>query len=442
MLAIGSLSQMERQRLSERLALAGTARRLGVTDPNVARLAHKLVLETIRRKNFIDRLIASTLSPCPMGQLSFGVRAFLRLYTLQTRMTKEQSDVDFEEAETIARLGRTILGWRAIREIEHLLGTLLTRRKTSILLDVSDEEGIGLRDFHPTWFVRYCFKLLGRKETLSLLQSGLKTTPTYIKVNTLKDGDGKISDRLKQDGIATERVEDLKGVLRVLESREPLVRTSSFRAGLFSIQDKASCFAAEAADPKPGTTVLDVCAAPGAKTFHLAHLMQNRGTIYSLDWSRRRTGVWKSVIKRMGVKIAFPILADACSSLPLNAKVDVAVLDPPCTSTGAFGRVPSAKWRLTRRSIDRMADIQWKMLGNCAGYVKSGGALTYSTCSVTLEENEMLLERFLRWYPDFSLEEIRPDIGLPGFRGLRESRRLYPHIHHCNGFFVARLAKR
>ncbi len=441
-LAVESLSQMEKQKLSERLALTSNAKRLGVSDPNAARLAHKLVFETIRRKNLIDRVISSILDAYSLRQLSFRVRAFLRLYVFQTRMTREESDVNLEEAERIARLGRAILGWRAIRRIEHSLGELLTWKETSVFHDMSDEETIGLRDFHQTWFVRYCFRLVGRRAALDLLQSGIKPTPTYIRLNTLRMSDSGILDRLKQDGIVTEQVEGLKEVLRVLDSRGPFVRTSSFREGLFSVQDKASCFAAEAANPKPGTTVLDVCAAPGGKTFCLALLMTNLGVIYSLDWSRRRMGIWANMVRRMGVKIAMPIMADACKPLPLRAIADVVVVDPPCTSTGAFGRVPSAKWRLSRRSIERMAAIQWKMLRNSAAHVRSGGTLIYSTCSVTLEENELLLERFLRWFPDFSLEEIKPDLGMPGFRGLEESRRLYPNIHHCNGFFVARLARR
>jgi 16S rRNA (cytosine967-C5)-methyltransferase len=122
-------------------------------------------------------------------------------------------------------------------------------------------------------------------------------------------------------------------------------------------------------------------------------------------------------------------------------KADIVILDPPCTSTGAFGKLPSAKWRLTRRSIDKMAEIQWKMLCNCAEKVKPGGKLVYSTCSITVEENEMLIERFLKWYPKFSLVDITPDIGYPGFRGMDKCRRLYPHIHFCNGFFIAQLLK-
>jgi 16S rRNA (cytosine967-C5)-methyltransferase len=221
------------------------------------------------------------------------------------------------------------------------------------------------------------------------------------------------------------------------------VRIPSFKAGLFYIQDKASCVAAEVANPEAGMTVLDVCAAPGAKTTYLAQLMENRGEIYSVDYSLRRMRVWRNEVRRMGVEIAFPMIGDACSPLPIrNFKADVVVLDPPCTSTGAFSRMPSAKWRLSKKSVKKMAVIQWKMLNNCAEFVMEGGCLVYSTCSLAVEENEVLIERFVRLNPEFALAETEPRIGLPGLRGQTLSQRLYPHIHECNGFFIAKLLKK
>mgnify|MGYP000159064096 CR=1 FL=1 len=139
--------------------------------------------------------------------------------------------------------------------------------------------------------------------------------------------------------------------------------------------------------------------------------------------------------------IALPIIADACRPLPVKVDADLVILDPPCTSTGAFGKSPSTKWRLTKNSIRNMAKIQWMMLNQCAERVGEGGLLIYSTCSITLEENEMLIERFLKWHPDFSLVEASPRIGLPGLRGQLKCQRLYPHLHHCNGFFVAKLRR-
>jgi len=440
-LAIEALSWMEKAQISERLAIARTAKQLEIGEIDALRFAHSLVCETVRRRNFIDRFINEVLKPKSISEFNLGVQSFLRLYVYQMRVAKNWRKLDIEEAKNIVRLARSILGWRTLQSVEPFLGLLLTESPNVTLKGVGDEERVGLLTFHPTWFVRYCFKLFGRKEAITILEANLKAPPTYIRLNTLKGSENEILARLAEEKVKVEKVNGLRYAYKVLGSKTPLTRTRSFCEGLFYIQDKASCFAAEVANPKPGTLLLDVCAAPGAKTTYLAQLMQNRGTIYSIDFSRRRMGVWKSEIARMGVDIAEPIIADACNPLPVSIEADLVVLDPPCTSTGAFAKIPSAKWRLTQRSVEKMAEIQWQMLENCAGKVKSGGTLIYSTCSITVEENEMLIERFLKWHPEFSLAEITPKIGLPGLRGMEKCQRLYPHIHECNGFFIAKLLR-
>jgi 16S rRNA (cytosine967-C5)-methyltransferase len=370
-----------------------------------------------------------------------GVQAFLRLYVYQTRIVKNWAEFDLEEAERIAKLGRAILGWQTLREIEPFLGFLLTRQIEPIMQAAKDEERIALQTFHPTWFVKYCIKLFGRNEATAFLEGNMHAPPTFIRLNTLRASQKEIIETLAEEGVKLEKVEPLKHAYKVLNTRQPLTRTASYQKGLFYVQDKASCYAAEVADPKPQMTILDVCAAPGAKTTYIAQLMHNQGVIYSVDYSKRRMQVWKEEVTRMGVKTAESVIADARSSLPFTVEADVAVLDPPCTSTGAFGRLPSAKWRLTLQSIKKMAEIQWQMINSCAEKVKSSGVLTYSTCSITVEENEMIIEHFLKRHPEFSLAEINPKIGLSGLRGLTKCQRLYPHLHESNGFFIAKLLK-
>jgi 16S rRNA (cytosine967-C5)-methyltransferase len=440
--AIETLSWIELQKLSERLALAKTVKQLGVRNPNAVRYAYGLVVETVRRKNLIDKFVNSVLEPKEIGEFNMGVQAFLRLYVYQTRIAKCWGEIDLKEAEHIAKLGRAILGWKTLMEVEPILGFLLTRKLEPILKAAGDEEKVGLQTFHPTWFVKYCFNLLGRREAIAFLEGDVNPPPTCIRVNTLKASEEAIQATLAAEGVKLEKIEPLKHAYKVMGAKQPLTGTESFREGLFYIQDKASCFAAEVADIKPEMTVLDVCAAPGAKTTYLAQLMQNDGAICSVDYSRRRMQVWRKEVSRMGVKIADPVLADACVSLPFALEADVVVLDPPCTSTGVFAKQPSAKWRLTPRSIEKMAEIQWQMINNCAERVKAGGVLTYSTCSITVEENEMIIERFLKQHPEFALEEINPKLGVPGLRGLDKCQRLYPHVHESNGFFIAKLLKK
>jgi 16S rRNA (cytosine967-C5)-methyltransferase len=441
MLAIEALSWMEIRRLSEPLALSRTAKQLGVTDSNALRLAHHLVYETVRRQNRIDKFIGAIVGQDILDGCSMGVQQFLRLYVYQTRAARGWSTGDAEEAEAIVRLARSILGWETLRRVEPFFGLLLTQSDAVVFEGAGDEEGVGLRTFHPRWYVDYCFKRFGRGFALDVLEADVCPPPLYVRLNTLKAAEDAILDSLAEESVKVEKAEHLKHAYRVCSTKKPLVSLKSHSEGLFFIQDLASCFAGEAASPSEGMVVLDVCAAPGAKTTYLAQLMENKGRIVSVDFSRRRMSVWRNEIKRMGVKIAEPVVADARNPLPMTIEADVVILDPPCTSTGVFGKLPSAKWRLNEGSIERMAEIQWQLLNNCVEYVKPGGTLVYSTCSITVEENEMLTEKLLKWHSDFSLVEIEPAMGLPGLRGLKECRRLYPHIDGCNGFFIAKLAR-
>ena len=440
-IAIETLSWIETQRLSERMALNKTVKQLGIENPDAVRYAYGLVVETVRRKNLLDKFINSILSPKGLDELTIGVQAFLRLYVYQTRIRKNWTEIDLKEAELVAKMGRSILGWKTLREVEPILGFLLTRQIEPILKAASDEERIGLQTYHPTWFVKYCVDLFGRSEAIAFLEGNLKSPPTSIRINTLKGPSEEILQKIGSEGIELEKTEPLKYTYKVTTARRPLTSTTSFQEGLFYIQDKASCLAAEAADPTPNATVLDICAAPGAKTTYLAQLMQNQGTIYSIDYSVRRMKVWKREVSRMGLKIAEPVISDASTLSPLVIAADVVVLDPPCTGTGAFGKFPSAKWRLTPKSIGRMAEIQRRMINACSEKIKPGGVLTYSTCSITVEENELIIEQFLEEHKEYSLVKISPDLGLPGLRGLEDCRRLYPHVHESNGFFVAKLRK-
>ncbi len=436
-LAIEALSWIELQRLGERLALARATKQLATKDSGALGLAHRLVFETQRRLNTIDAALDLVLKPKSLSEHRLGLQSFLRLYTYRVLF----EGADYEQAAATAGVARSILGWRQLSDVEEVLGRILSLQLNDILEGVNDEERTGLLTYAPTWLVKYCFKMLGRSQAQSFLESTSQPTPTYVRLNTLKAPEETSLQRLTDEGVTVEKEPLLKHTYRLVESRKPLLRTQSFHDGLFYVQDKASCLAVEVADPKPNDLVLDVCAAPGAKTTYMAQFMQNQGTIYSVDYSRRRIREWKNETKRMGVTNAAAIVADSQKLLPVNLIADLVVLDPPCTSTGAFGKTPSAKWRLTKRSMFNMAAVQWNMLNSSALCVREGGHLVYSTCSITLEENEMLIEKFLKWHPEFALVDTVPWLGVQGLRGLNKCQRLYPQIHGCNGFFVAKLVK-
>jgi len=440
-IALETLSWIEMQRLSEHIALVKTIKQLNETNPNAIRYAYGLVVETTRCRNLIDKFINTIIAPKKIEEFNLGVQSFLRLYVYRTRVAKNWGKYNLQEAQNIASMARSILGWKTLLPVEPYLGFLLTQNMQSILDTSTDDERLSLEAFQPFWFVKYCINLFGREEATTLLNASNLPPPTYIRLNTLKGSLEETLQKLATEGVVLQKIEPLQNIYKVSEFKQPLNTLECFKRGLFYVQDKASCFAAQAAAPKPGNTLFDICAAPGAKTTYLAQLMQNKGSIVSVDFSKRRMKTWRKEINYMGVTIAEAITANACLPLPFIGEADIVILDPPCTSTGVFAKQPSAKWRLSPKSIENMAEVQQQMITNCATKVAIGGYLTYSTCSVTVEENEMVIERFLKEHPDFHLVEIEPTFGLPGLRGLTQCRRLYPHLHECNGFFIAKLKR-
>ena len=429
------------RRLNERSALLRTTKQLGVKDPQAIRLAYALVVETTRRKNLIDNFINTVIAPKTIGEYAQGIQAFLRLYTYQTRVTKNWDKIPHKEAASIASLGRSILGWQTLREVEPYLGFLLTRQLAPLIAATDETERVALETYHPTWFVEYCINLFGKNEADAFLKGSLNPPPTYIRINTLAAPEEEILQKLAAEGIKFEKAEPLEYTYKIIGLKAPLNTSLNLKSGLFYVQDKASCFAAQAANPAPDSLVFDVCAAPGAKTSLLAQLMENHGRIVSVDFSTKRMHTWQREIKRMGATISVPVIADARVSVPFMDQADLVVLDPPCTSSGVFAKQPSAKWRLSTKSIANMSELQLQMINNCAEKVKTGGTLVYSTCSITIEENEGVVGQFLKGHSNFRLTPIVPEFGLSGLANLTECRRLYPHIHRCNGFFIAKLQK-
>jgi 16S rRNA (cytosine967-C5)-methyltransferase len=433
-LAIEALSWMELRRINGRLALTRTARQLDVRDESTLRHAFRLIMEVTRRRNALDHLAAQALGQEGLEGFSLGVRSFLRVYASEVKY----GETTYQEAVEMAGLAREILGSRELAPVEEALDLI---PHVEIRLEgLSEDEATALRTFHPAWYVRYCTELLGREEALTLLLA--PDLPTYVRINPIMGAEEETLERLRREGVELEGEPGMDHAFRVVRQTRPLNLLGAHRDGLFTFQDQASVLAGLVAAPEPGMTVLDVCAAPGGKTGHLAQLMGGRGRIHSLDFSERRLEAWRREMERLGVGNAVSVLGDARrpGDFP-DVEADLVLVDPPCTGTGTFNRIPSGKWRLTRRSIGRMAAIQRRILDNSAGHVGNGGSIVYCTCSITREENEMVIQGFLQTHAGFELMEAEPRIGLPGLMGQVEAQRLYPHIHGCNGFYVAKLGR-
>jgi len=435
-LAIEALSWVELEDVSPSSALTRAAKQLEIIDAKMIAEASLLVRDSLCRRNFIDRVIDLALAPASMDDFDLGTQSFLRVFVLKTKFNLKR----VEEAAELVKAGRSVLGEESLTPVEEVFGKILRIDTEEVLSGLDDHNRLGIQTFHPEWFVKYCIHLMGRREALRLL-SYSAPSPRCMGINTLKGSEEEILREISSFDIVLDKVRNLPYLYRVVHGTRMLTGLEVYAKGLFSLQDESSCLAAILGEPQTGHVILDVGARPVNKTIYLAQLMNNRGKILSMDSSARRIRKLECEAERTGVEIIEPMVVETDDAPIMGEKADTVLLSPRCSGTGVFWREPSLKWRVDFKRVGAAADAQWRMINRYADYVRDGGSLVYWTNSVTIEENEMLIERFLKLHPEFSLTEARPHIGVPALRGQRECQRLYPHLHEADGSYFARLVK-
>ncbi len=410
------------------------SKKYGIRDWKKRSSIHALVLETVRRKNVIDRFLSLALKSGSIHKTHPILRNILRVATYEMKFTMTSPQL---ATDTAVKIGKEKLGEKQSKFISVLLGEIEKIGLRNLYREFGDIERDSLRYYFPVWFVKYLIKLFGgRNSTINFLQKSNTLPRVFIRVNTLKITRKKLIRMMEKEGIKCKVDTDLEDVIEILKTEKPIVRHPLHYKGFFTIQDKSSALASHILHPNPGETVLDICAAPGSKTTHLAQLMKNNGKIVAIDISQRRMKELIRRTKEFGIKIVQPIVMDA-KMLNLKRKFDKICVDPPCSSTGVLWSRPSQRWRITKRLIEKFSRLQYDILSSSANFIREGGQIIYSTCSVTIEENEMVIEKFLKHNPDFQLKSSDPMIGQQGFRGLTECQRLFPHKHGTEGFFIA-----
>lgn len=223
-----------------------------------------------------------------------------------------------------------------------------------------------------------------------------------------------------------------------------IARDSDYLGGLFSIQGEGSMLAAEAMGVRRGMSVLDCCAAPGGKTAYLAERMEGTGRVYAWDLHQHRVELIRAAARRLHLDNVRMAARDAAALREeLCGTLDAVLLDAPCSGLGVMDDKPDVKYRPTAESVAALCDTQQKLLDTCCRYVKAGGVLVYSTCSLLKDENERQIKRFLAEHPEFALDPLPERIpaalrAQAGAYGLQ----LLPHRDHVEGFFVARMRRK
>ncbi len=433
--AIEAMSWVAYTGVGERTALFKAAGQLEVGRSNELRQAHKLVMETARYQNRLESLIRVLTSGNKVERSAHGVTSFLKILAY-LKYVENVSSKDFEQN---VKWGRQVLGWRELLPYENQIAMIASGTLEVHSPDLPEFERLAFQTCNPVWFVEKTIRVFGRPFALKILHRNLSLLPAYIRLNMLK-----IRSQDNADAIANKiqggTVQGLRNVLRTERAPSASARSDSFRSGKIVTQDLASIVASLVASPKRGSVVLDVCAAPGNKTSHLADIMDNTGEIFSIELSEKRLSHWKMEMERTGVTVAYPIRAEA-RNIPIRKRADVVLVDPPCSNTGVFARNPSIKWKTSAANIKEFALRQYWILRAAAANLIPNGTLVYCTCSLLPDENELVVEEFLRREQDFKLARQTPFIGSPGLRGLDLCQRFYPHVHDCNGYFIAKLQR-
>ena len=229
----------------------------------------------------------------------------------------------------------------------------------------------------------------------------------------------------------------------IIKGAAEIASDEDFKKGLFSIQGQSSMLAAEAVQAQPGMRVLDACAAPGGKTAYMAESMQDTGRVFAWDVHEHRVALIEAMKKRLRLENIRVSMRDAQVHKPdLDRTMDAVLLDAPCTGLGVLSEKPDLKYRLKANDIPSITQTQTSLLNTVSRYVKPGGTLVYSTCSILPEENEEQIVRFLAANPDFTVLPL--PTSFPEAYRKRQNQfglQLFNHRDHVEGFFISRLQR-
>ncbi len=410
----------------------------------------ELTYGVLRWKEKLDWVIRQ-FSKIPFEKIESGILNILRLGLYQIFfLSRTPSSAAVNESVELAKPFR---GEGGAGFVNAVLRSAIRQKDEIRYPDIAEDPAlhISVVQSHPHWLVQRWVKEMGVEETLKICTFNNQISPLTLRTNTLKMNRKDLMEKLRQKELSPfPTTYSEEGI--VLKDPPPTSELPFIKEGLYIIQDEASQLVTYILDPKPGERILDACAAPGGKTTHMAQKMENQGEIYALDLSKGKLDLIEEMCQRLGIRIVKTIKGNAAQSIPIpqGMKFDRILADVPCSGFGTLRRNPDLKWRRGEKDVKRLSELQLSILRNLSVYMKEGGVLIYSTCTVFHEENEDVVEKFLEEYPEFQLDQM-DDVasafiadGKEGFHTFIHSRyfKTFPPKNEMDGFFVARMIKR
>lgn len=291
---------------------------------------------------------------------------------------------------------------------------------------------------HPAELINLLKSYVGKGRIEPMLQANNSIAPMTVQINTLQITADALVQRLQTEGVIPQPHPWLSDCL-ILTGTGDLEKLPSFREGLFYVQDPAAKLSVLCAQLKSGQQVLDCCAAPGGKSFAAAIAMKGKGTIVSCDIYPHKVELIQKSAKRLGIQDLSASQQDATIFCPhWQDAFDTVIADVPCSGLGIIRKKPDIRYK-DLSVIKELPALQEKILNNAACYVKPGGLLLYSTCTLTQAENEGMVESFLRTHPDYSTEPL--PLGAPFPKNESGMLTLVPGEYDTDGFFICRLRR-
>ena len=431
-LALSTLLKIEENNSYANLSLDTALKHASLT-PADRRLFTAIVYGVIERRITLDYLI-SAVSARKIDELDLKTRMLLRMGIFQLRFL-DRIPPHAAVNESVALAGKRAGGF-----VNACLREYLRKNSTILLPDKSESLTRHLSVAHsvPEALCERFLSAFGADRTDSILRAFSVHPPLTLALNPLKvpDRDTWIAS-LKQEEIdATASPVTPNGVL--LPAGAAIDAIPGFCEGFFFVQDEASQICVEALGAEAGETIIDACSCPGSKSFGSAIRMKNVGCVRSFDLHENKLSLVRSGANRLGITILTAEKKDGKQFDPALAEsADRVLCDVPCSGYGVMGKKPDIRYK-DPATADRLPEIQYAILENCARYVKPGGLLVYSTCTIFREENEDNVLKFLSLHPEFTPE----DFSVGTVHSENGMLTLYPDTHGTDGFFVSRLRRR
>ena len=404
-------------------------------------LIRELVYGVLENKIYIDYIL-SKASKIKVKKIHFQIIEILRTAIYQiVFMDRIPHSAAVNEAVNLAKK----FGHKGtIGFVNGVLRSIVREKDNFAKIDIKDKaKYISTKYSHQEYMVKRWIKEFGEEFTEDLCKSNNDRPLLNIRVNTLKTTKEELLNKLQErdyDVLEAKYAND--GLIITNPFR--ITETEEFKKGHFTIQDESSILVGQITNPKKGSLILDMCAAPGGKSTHLAQLMNNKGKILSRDIYDHKIDLIKENIKRLGISNIEVQIYDALElDENLINKVDYCIVDAPCSGLGLIRRKPEIKINRKEEDINNLIELQKQIINTAKQYVKVGGILIYSTCTVEQDENINLIGEFLEENPNFKLVSIENELdNKENLDTLNEGYiQLFPNIHGTDGFFISKMIR-